>query len=395
MNKLLHRLNPVLWPFDINDLPEGSVLVGGAVRDALLNRNNSIPDLDFVVPEEAINTSHYLAKKYGGTAVELDKERDIARYVIGDWKIDLASQVGKDLKEDLLRRDFTINAIAFQLLPSPFLLDPAGGLKDLLDKRLIAISEKNLIEDPLRILRGLRMISELNLELDKKTENMLRDNANLLKTVSPERIKFEIERLIHAPWADEVMPLLREIRLLHLWTLESFPEEFHYLSLKNVSSFTKNELKIALPLVRLTLLFSERGMIQLGFSKKIIRTCNLLRKWMLRYYKLGFKNLTENDQLRLHIDLENHLPALILLLPIADQKIWLRRWRDPLDPLFHPSCPINGNTLRELLEAPAGPWIGQLISYLCKERAFGRLRNNEEACDMARNWWKHNQPFCD
>ncbi|AAP99210.1 MULTISPECIES: CCA tRNA nucleotidyltransferase [Prochlorococcus] len=393
--ELLGSLQPEIWPFLLEDLPIGTVLVGGAIRDRLLNNYNSIPDLDFVVPKHAFQISKDLAKRYGGTAVHLDQHRDIARYVINDWKIDIASQIGKDLNDDLLRRDFTINAIALNIFPTPAFIDPAGGLDDLHNKKLVAISEQNFIDDPLRILRGLRLVSELNLKLESQTESLLKKNAGLLNRVASERIKVELERLVQGPWANDVIPLVIKMGLLRPWSLSNNEEYFHSLSLKNVSSFTAKELKIALPLVRLSNLLSVEGLVKLGFSKKTIKSCNLLKNWQKRNDGLSFRGLNEVDRLQLHIDLENHLPALILMLQTIDQKIWLERWRDLSDPLFHPSSPIDGNTLKDTFDAPEGPWIGALIHFLSKERAFGRLRNREEAFELARYWWEHNKPFCD
>ncbi len=393
--KLFQSLKPQSWPVQVNDLPEGTVLVGGAIRDGLLNDDYSIPDLDFVVPNDAIATCKYFAKQYGGTAVELDAKRDIARFVVDDWKIDIARQVGKDLNEDLSRRDFTINAIALKIFPHPTFIDPLGGLEDLQSRKLVAISEKNLIDDPLRMIRALRLMSELNLVLDGSTKSLIRKNATLLENVASERIKVEIERLIQGHWADEVIPVLREIRLLDPWIRHYEQDKYHSLSLKNVSSFNANELKIALPLARLTSLLSQEGLLKLGFSRKRVKQCNSLRKWQRKKNRFGFQRLAEVDRFKLHIESENHLPALIIMLSKQDQKIWLERWRDPLDPLFHPSSPLDGNTLKNLFQAQEGPWIGELIYFLSKEKAFGRLKNHQDAFELARYWWQHNQPFCD
>ncbi len=94
--KLIQSFKIENWPIRWEDLPVGTVLVGGAVRDALLNKQYSRPDFDFVVPNNAINTCKNLVEKYGGTAIELDCKRDIARYVINDWKIDIATQFGNN-----------------------------------------------------------------------------------------------------------------------------------------------------------------------------------------------------------------------------------------------------------------------------------------------------------
>ena len=86
-NKLFKSFKADKWPFKLNDLPDGSVLVGGAVRNKLLNKSDSTSDLDFVVPHYATKTCKNFASKYGGTVVELDPQRDIARFVFDDWKI--------------------------------------------------------------------------------------------------------------------------------------------------------------------------------------------------------------------------------------------------------------------------------------------------------------------
>ena len=72
--KLLKNLKPYKWPIKLKDFPLNTSLVGGAVRDGLLDKHNSIPDLDFVVNKNAIDTCKNFARKYGGTAVELDAQ---------------------------------------------------------------------------------------------------------------------------------------------------------------------------------------------------------------------------------------------------------------------------------------------------------------------------------
>ena len=167
-NDLFGDLNPKDWPISLADLPPGSALVGGSVRDGLLNKLSQKPDLDFVIPIETIKFSKNLSKKINATFIKLDEKRDIARLVINGWTLDFARQVGKNLEDDLLRRDFRINAIALKLSEKPEIFDPIGGMDDLKNKKIVAISEKNLIDDPLRILRGFRLMCELGFELEKK-----------------------------------------------------------------------------------------------------------------------------------------------------------------------------------------------------------------------------------
>ena len=213
-NDLFGDLNPKDWPISIDDLPPGSVLVGGSVRDGLLNKLSQKPDLDFVIPIEAIKLSKNLAKKINATFIKLDEKRDIARLVINGWTLDFARQVGENLEDDLLRRDFRINAIALRLKEKPEIFDPIGGMDDLINKKIVAISEKNLIDDPLRILRGFRLMCELNFELDNKTKRFLKTNVDKLSNVAPERIKMEISKIVDSRWSSLVWKTYLELQLL-------------------------------------------------------------------------------------------------------------------------------------------------------------------------------------
>ena len=83
---------------------------------------------------------------------------------------------------------------------TPEIFDPTGGIDDLKNKRIVAISEKNLIDDPLRILRGFRLMCELDFELEKKTKIFLKNNVDKLSNVAPERIKMEILKIVDSEW---------------------------------------------------------------------------------------------------------------------------------------------------------------------------------------------------
>ena len=154
-------------------LPAGTALVGGAIRDALLDRLPERPDLDLVVPRDALALTRSLSRELGGSCVVLDEKRDIARLVLRGWTIDIARQEGTTLEDDLLRRDYRVNAIALPLEGDHDLVDPTGGIQDLEEGRLTAVSEGNLRDDPLRLLRGLRLMAEISLVLDPTTASWI------------------------------------------------------------------------------------------------------------------------------------------------------------------------------------------------------------------------------
>ncbi len=387
---LWERLNPDNWPLPIDQLPVGTAVVGGAVRDGLLNRLPAQPDLDLVVPNDAIKISQNFAKNLGATFVALDVERDMARLVFKGWTIDFARQIGCDLEEDLWRRDFRLNSIALMLGSSPKIVDPTGGIEDLKRKCLVAVRERNLIEDPLRSLRGLRLMAELDFSFDPQTRTFINTHSNLLQRVSPERIQSELQRIVCLKDADKVVELLRDIGLLQFWCNKDVASEKINLYLNNQTILNSQELLLALPLARLTYLLSDSGLVKLRFSRKQCQRCQSLRKWQKHIENNGFKGMNEVDRFQMHSELEDFLPALICQLPAEDQEVWINRWRDLSDPLFHPSSPVDGNTLREILDLPEGPKLGALIHHLSHERAFGRLSNLDQTIQEARYWWKHN-----
>ena len=210
--QLMTRLQPERWPLPLDRLPAGTVLVGGAVRDGLLNRLPDHPDLDMVVPADALEQVRKLSREFGGACVVLDRERDMARLVLGSWTIDLARQDGDDLTADLLRRDYRINAIALTLTRDPKLLDPSGGIADLRARRITAVNEQNLLNDPLRLLRALRLAAELSMTIDETTLEMIARHRHLLPKVAPERIQAEVLKLVQATSAAQALRLLHSLQ---------------------------------------------------------------------------------------------------------------------------------------------------------------------------------------
>ncbi len=387
-NDLFGVLNPKDWPISIHDLPPGSALVGGAVRDGLLNKLSQKPDLDFVIPVNAIKFSENLSKKISATFIRLDEKRDIARLVINGWTLDIARQVGENLREDLLRRDFRINAIALRLKEKPEVFDPTGGMDDLKNKTIVAISEKNLLDDPLRILRGFRLMCELDFKLEKKTKRFLKNNVDKLSNVAPERIKMEVLKIVHSRWSPSIWQTYLELQLLNKWNEDNLPSI--ELKRKDISS---TELWLGGILAKLICLLSDEGLSSLTFSKNEIKRCKNLRFWVHKINNVGLDNLSEDERFQLHIDLEEDLPSLILFLQDKYANVWLERWRDPSDPLFHPSSPLDGYTLQKVLKIPPGPFLGELMKYLSKEKAYGRFFTNHEALEVARKWILENSPF--
>jgi poly(A) polymerase len=194
-------------------------LVGGAVRDRV--RGGSAADLDIVLdgdPGEAARALARASSAPRASAFALSEEYGGWRVVAhgGAWQIDLERLRGTSLEEDLALRDFTVNAIAEPLTGScrepAALIDPLGGLQDLEHRRLRAAGPRAFAEDPLRILRLVRMAVELDLEPTAETLRAAVAHAEALGAVSPERVFMELRRILAAAGAVAGLELMSQVR---------------------------------------------------------------------------------------------------------------------------------------------------------------------------------------
>ncbi len=384
---LWQLLDPPRWPIPFSDFPPGSALVGGAVRDALLGRLANRPDLDLVVPVEAVRLAETLAQRHGGTVVALDRERSIARLVIRGWTLDLARQEGPVLAADLLRRDYSINAIALTLPnggEEAVLVDPCHGLEDLAAGRLRALSEANLLDDPLRLLRGMRLGADLGLPIDQESKGWIRAHGARLTEVAPERVLGELERMAKSPSGQRGLAQALDFGLLDPWLApDALPMSPGILiealtpARAQARGLSSEEALTALPVARLALLFDAASLGRLQASRRLRQRVGGLHHWLSRLKAATIHGeldrLDEDERLALQMDLEADLPALVLHLEGSQAKTALERWRNPNDPLFHPAAPVDGTSLREQLHLGAGPLLGQLLHHLKRERAMGRL----------------------
>ena len=371
------RLAIKSWPLQPADLPAETALVGGAVRDALLNRLGQHPDLDLVVPSGAITLTRKLAQRFRGSAVVLDAERDMGRLVLGPWNLDIAAREGADLTTDLRRRDYSINALGLPLKSNQPIEDPTGGLQDLQQGQMRAISETNLLADPLRLLRGPRLAAELGFALTPETAALIRFHHRCLSQVAPERVLAELEKLASGPRGDRGLQQVVDLELLQPW-LNRLKGSCEPLDAQDLTASERSE---ALPLARLSRLLDAAALAQLRSSRRLQQRCVRLRRWALR---LNGGPLSEREQLLLCRELEADLPALTLLRPEACHG-WMQRWRNPSDPLFHPRPPLDGRTLQKELGLKPGRELGALLERLMLERAFGRAHDLQAARDLRRD----------
>ncbi len=381
------------WNFILSFLPKGSYLVGGYIRDIILKRVTEEIDVDIVVPFNAIEIGKIISENINSKLIILDKEREVVRIILNHISIDIANQTSSTIEGDLSRRDFSINSIAF-LFDKKLLFDPLNGLKDLECSLLKTYSEKNLLNDPLRILRSFRFVSELNFKIDLKLVDFLKKNKGKLYLVAKERINCEIHKIVNGKNALEAVILLKKF---NIFGSDNFYKNSFFLDLQkiNYSELNKNEKEKFLPLFFIAQIFDEESLEQFKFSRAEIAKTMLLRKWHFLLEKKNIAQLTESDRFVLHKELEIFLPSFIFYLPQNLRLDWLHRWRDKDDKLFHPSNLLNGDVIKRNLKIKDGPILGELLQYLSKELAFKRLNNFDEAIYKAKRWIEQNAPKCD
>jgi len=181
-------------------LPDQEIyLVGGAVRDILLNRLS--PDFDFALPSNGISLARKVANSLHADFMVLDDERDTGRVIVTEANgtrtfLDFATyRGGTTLEDDLRARDFTINAIAFDL-HAETIIDPLNGAADLRAKIIRACSPTSLQNDPVRILRAIRQAAAFQFKIELETRKAMKEAAHLLPNISPERQRDELFKIL-------------------------------------------------------------------------------------------------------------------------------------------------------------------------------------------------------
>ena len=170
-------------------------VVGGSVRDAVLARG--VNDLDIAVKDDAGKVARKVAAELGGAAFELSSEFPTWRAVSreGHWQVDVAELRGEDIEADLGLRDFTVGAVAVDL-ESGKGVDPLGGLDDLAVGLIRATGPGTFTDDPLRIMRAARLVSQFDWVIDEETVTLARESAPNAGDPAGERTFEEFRKLL-------------------------------------------------------------------------------------------------------------------------------------------------------------------------------------------------------
>lgn len=439
----MFRRRPPLPPF-----PPGGLLVGGAARDWL--RGVAPRDYDWAVPDPA-HAARAMAGALGGSAFPLDEGR-------GYWRVHLPGEahhaaphhdfvpLPADVNEDLLRRDFTVNALA--VTEGQKVLDPAGGQADLRARRLRMVGAANLRADPLRAWRAARLEVTLGFRLEPGTERVVRAVAaelagGTLRMPAAERVRDELHALLRHPDAAHGLKRLEELGLLEL-TLPELREGldlqqggFHHLDVFGHGLEALHQLLARLPDAPLPLRWAAL-LHDVGKPRSHTVDPATGRTHFYGHDKLGAALATQMlTRLKLPGDDIRHVARLVeahmVPLPAGEREArrFVHRRRDLLPDLLwvmladreaargpssseasrhayaaamnrvlealedRPAPPrplLSGGDVMALLNLAPGPRVGEVLRALNEAAALGEVTDEAGARAFVRRWGESRPP---
>jgi tRNA nucleotidyltransferase (CCA-adding enzyme) len=424
-NSVSSTLSPETWPFSLALLPQPAYMVGGAVRDALLGRSREYLDLDFVIPGDAVKVARAIAHHYQAGFVLLDPQRQIARVVFPNATVDIAQQEGASLETDLHRRDFTVNAIAYNPHTQE-IIDPLQGYADLQQGILRMISPANLEDDPLRLMRGYRQAAQLGFTIEPATQAAIRSLASHISKVAAERFRVEIGYLLAnyrgtpwltSAWEDGLLtPFFKNATRESLIKLAAVDNAAALLTQNwqqlgtQLQEYVRDSIKTTwLGIAKLACLvnpdpeLAEIELQELTYSRAEIRGVTTALK-LLPQFQLVDMSLRE--QYLLFHDADIVFPTTAVLAVAVDNLVEAmsgdkplhtavatteetksRRclvWASLINRYLNPTQLVSGKELIITLDIPASPIIGQLLTEIAVAQAEGKVSTPTEAIAFAR-----------
>ena len=323
-------------------------MVGGALRDELLGRDVVDVDVACADPELAARLYSRLA---GGAVFPLSERHGAWRVAFRTGStVDFTPLHGETIEDDLATRDFTVNAMA-RPLEGDDLVDPLGGEGDLAASRLRAVSPSIFEDDPLRLLRAVRLEDELGFRLDEETESLVRKSVARAAEPAGERILGELERM-----SPEGLRRAGDLGLLaplggELGGLER-------VDLVDTPGFV------------LVVVFGQR-LLALPVSNELRRFARTL---------LAAERPADDSPRAIHRFRRQTEPwalSALAFLGATDlyDAVRTARAAEPPEPL------LRGEDVLELGVVP-GPEIGRLLELVAEERAVGSIASRDEALEL-------------
>ena len=375
-------------------------LVGGAVRDLLLRRDNQ--DIDIVVEGDATSLAEKLAKSTKGK-LTVHPQFGTAKISWKKWSVDLATVRSETyaapgalptvargtLSEDLARRDFTINAMAVRLNPDSFgdLVDEHNGRRDLEHGLIRVLHNRSFIDDATRIWRGLRYEQRLGFRLERNTEKMVAHNIPMLATVGGDRIRHELD-LVLTEWEPEKV-LTRADKLQVLSALHPALRADPWLTTVFRAARAEGDgvpppgLYLALLAYPLTGTEVEALIENLNLSKTSAQTLRDNHQLKMTLRKLGTSTMMPSDAYEL---LKDYPPTVLAAAQIAATLPMAQRWlRLHREVLSQTKTKLDGDALLKL-GVPQGKAIGEVLNQLLHARLDSEVSSRKDEEAFVQSW---------
>lgn len=377
---------------DASELGQDLYIVGGVVRDLFLDRPNF--DFDLVVEGNAIALAQKLAKE-SQAKLTVHPRFGTAKLEYPDFSIDLAtarretySRPGAlpavepgSLKDDLIRRDFSVNAMALHLNPQQFgeLIDLYNGRDDLKHRLIKILHGKSFIDDATRILRALRYEQRLGFKLEAETENLLRRNAAMLDTISGDRLRHELELILKEDEPERILRRAEELGVLN--RLHPSLKGDGRLA-KTFARARQTDKRTTLPNLYLCLLIYnlsekqvEEFISRLNFPKNTAETMRQTLQLKAQLPQLVKAGLKPSDIYRL---LHGYPATAIQANALASEStVATQHLNLYLHKLRYVKPVLNGDDLKRL-GISAGPKIREILDALQKARLDGKVRTRKD-----------------
>ncbi len=344
-------------------------LIGGLVRDLLLNQNSL--DIDITVEGDAIKFARILESEAKVKILSIHKNFGTIKVEINGKKIDFAStrseiypkkghlphvdRIGCNLKEDIFRRDFTVNALAMSLNQDSFadLIDYADGLDDLKNKKIRVLHAKSFVDDPTRIIRALKYSSRLGFEIE---ENTLKLQETYLKNVNYDmcnkRIKNELKKTLNE-YSQEIFEKFINQKIYRLISQKEF--KIPQIGIENLIAKYKPKHPWLVYLGLIAIFESD------VLSDKLELTKNE-KDIILNAKRLYKSNLNEDFEIYKNF-MAQKLETLLILAISGQEKQVLHYLED----LAKVKLSINGKDLLELGFQPS-KLFGEGLDFVLKEK---------------------------
>jgi len=412
--------------------------VGGSVRDTLMGRPTHGWDYTTnALPEQILKVfpDSFYDNQFGTVGIKQRKGEDVEDiYEVTTYRSEKGYtdhrhpdniQWGTSLEEDLSRRDFTINAIA---IDGKEIVDSFGGQKDLEEKliRTVGNADERFAEDALRMMRAVRIASELGFMIEPETMAAIQKSASSLAQISVERIRDELFRILASPFAADGILMLKNTGLLKeiIPELEpafaigqKSPERHHIYDVGTHSVMALKNCPSPDPVVRLATLLHDIGktatykvmdngvvtfynheVVSTKVAKNIVQRLRLSRKQiekvltLIRWHQFTVDERQTDSALRrfiVHVGKENIEDMLALRIGDrlgggASETSWrLELFKKRLEevqkqPFSVTDLNIDGNDVMKTLNVKPGPIIGKTLNDLFAEVEAGTLKNERE-----------------